>query len=274
MLGLEHDFRAVDVHVRLDPGADGTGGDRRRYGPDALEREMHQAGIARAVVFPPSVEGERDYLAANNAVARGCVDRPFVPFARLSGARDVDGGPGARLRNLAAGREDYHTTPEDVEQYAHGDRFEGFALDPAVDGLPDDAVVDALDDVGCPVLVRAGRSVPVRAVRRHLLGGSVPVVLTRSGARPLSETTAAAAVEALADHERLHLDSGCLRRRAVLERTLREHPDRVLFGSGAPTVHPNVAAMEVLTLDVPEDAMRRVFERNVARLAAAFDGDA
>jgi len=48
----------------------------------------------------------------------------------------------------------------------------------------------------------------------------------------------------------------------------------VLFGSGAPAVHPNVAVMEVLTLDVSEDAMRRVFERNAARLASALDGDA
>ena len=107
-------------------------------------------------------------------------------------------------------------------------------------------------------------------MRRHLLGHSFPVVLTQFGGRPPAEDT----VEALADHERLHLDSSCLRRRAVLERTLREHPDRVLFGSGAPAVHPNVAVMEVLTLDVPEDAMRRAFERNAARLVPALAGTA
>lgn len=36
----------------------------------------------------------------------------------------------------------------------------------------------------------------------------------------------------------------------------------MLFGSGAPNAHPNVAVMEILTLDVPEDAVRKVFTRN------------
>jgi predicted TIM-barrel fold metal-dependent hydrolase len=45
-----------------------------------------------------------------------------------------------------------------------------------------------------------------------------------------------------------------------------EHPDRVLFGSGAPASHPNVAIMEILTLDVPEDAMRKVFTNNPERV--------
>jgi predicted TIM-barrel fold metal-dependent hydrolase len=45
-----------------------------------------------------------------------------------------------------------------------------------------------------------------------------------------------------------------------------EHPDRVLFGSGAPSAHPNVAIMEILTLDVPEDAMRKAFSKNPARV--------
>jgi predicted TIM-barrel fold metal-dependent hydrolase len=276
MLGLEHGFRVVDACVRLDTdgGVDHEDRTRRRYGPETLQREMHQAGIVRSVVFPRPVDDDREYLRANNAVARGCVERPFVPFARLSGARDADDGPGARLRNLAVRRAGHHTLPEEVEQYAYDDRFEGFVLDPAVDGVPDESVVDTLDDVGRPLLVRTGRSFPPRAVRRRLLGRSFPVILTHPGARPLDDETAAAAVEALAAHERLHLDSSCLRRRAVLERTLREHPDRVLFGSGAPAVHPNVAVMEVLTLDVPEDAMRRVFERNVARLVPALARDA
>jgi predicted TIM-barrel fold metal-dependent hydrolase len=45
-----------------------------------------------------------------------------------------------------------------------------------------------------------------------------------------------------------------------------EHPDRVLFGSGAPASHPNVGVMEMLTLDVPEDAMKKVFTNNPSRV--------
>jgi len=52
----------------------------------------------------------------------------------------------------------------------------------------------------------------------------------------------------------------------ALERAIIEHPDRVLFGSGAPSAHPNVAVMEILTLDVPEDAMKKVFSKNPVRV--------
>jgi len=56
-----------------------------------------------------------------------------------------------------------------------------------------------------------------------------------------------------------------------LERAIREHPDRVLFGSGTPATHPNVAVMEMLTLDVTEDAMTKVFGRNPSRVIPGLD---
>jgi len=56
MLELEHGFRVVDVHARLEPDEsrrprDGIGD------PERLEREMHQAGVVRAVVYPGDREG-------------------------------------------------------------------------------------------------------------------------------------------------------------------------------------------------------------------------
>ena len=64
----------------------------------------------------------------------------------------------------------------------------------------------------------------------------------------------------------LYLDTSFVRLRDPLERAVMEHPDRVLFGSGAPAAHPNVALMEILTLDVPADAMRKVFSHNPGRV--------
>ena len=97
---------------------------------------MHQAGIVRSVVYPPGRDGA--YLKANNAVARMSVGRPLVPLARITGALDPGQGAGAKVKNLAASRSEHHTSPEDVEQYAYDDRFEGFVLHPTHDGLPDD----------------------------------------------------------------------------------------------------------------------------------------
>jgi len=267
MLELEHGFRVVDVHARVEPDKER----RPRPGlgdPEQLEREMHQAGVVRAVVYPNAREG--DYLKANNAVARMSVGRPLVAFARIDGAREPGSGTGSRLRSLTSrGRSD-HTTPEDIEQYAYDDRFYGFKLHPGKDGLPTDAVLDRLADVSLPVLVHGGEEAPPGTIAEELLSYDIPVVLSHFGAHPLRVDLMDEAISLLSDHDQLYLDTSVVRYREPLERAIREHPDRVLFGSGAPHTHPNVAVMEILTLDVPEDAMKKVFSNNPARVVEAL----
>lgn len=265
MLELEHRFRVVDVHARLDADAGGVQTRGRAISPERLEREMHQAGVTRSVVFPGTRDGG-SYVSANNAVARRSVDRPFLAFARINGPRDPGENASSRLRNLAARRKDHHTSPEDVEQYAYDDRFHGFKLDPARDGLPDDETLDQLEAVDLPVLVHAGERFTPDTAADSLLSRSFPVVLAHFGGHPLNRNLMADAIDLLGDHDRCYLDTSYVRYRDLLERAVMEHPDRVLFGSGAPSSHPNVAVMEILTLDVPEDAMRKVFDKNVRRL--------
>ena len=267
MLELEHGFRVVDVHARVEPDEErrprpGLGG------PEQLEREMHQAGVVRAVVYPAAREG--DYLKANNAVARGTVGRPLVAFARLNGGRDIGGGAGSRLRQLAGGGNDDHTAPGDVEQYAYDDRFYGFKLHPEKDGLPDEDVLDQLADVGLPMLVHGGEGFPPSAVADELLAYDIPLVLSHFGAHPLRTDLMDDAIDLLDSYDDLYLDTSVVRYREPLERAIREHPDRVLFGSGAPHTHPNVAVMEILTLDVPEDSMKKVFSNNPGRVVEAL----
>lgn len=267
MLELEHRFRVVDVHARLSPEETTSRG--RAISPERLEREMHQAGVVRAVVFADGRPGE-SYLSANNAVARLSVERPFVAFARINGPRRPDDGAASRLQNLASSRKDWHTSPGDVEQYAYDDRFHGFKISPHVDGLPDDEVLEELDDVGLPLLVHGGVEFPPSKLPETLLGREFPVVLEHFGGHPLQRDLMETAIDMLDDHEKLHLDTSYVRYRDQMERALREHPDRVLFGSGAPGAHPNVGVMELLTLDVPEDAMRRAFSKNPSRVVDAL----
>ena len=262
MLELEHGFRVVDVHVELEP--DDARRPRDVGTPEQVEREMHQAGVVRALVFPGS--REEGYLKANNAVARVSVGRPFVALARVNGARDPGAGAGSRLKNLAARRQDHHTSPDDVEQFAYDDRFAGFKLHPAVDGLPDEAVLEALADVGLPVLTHGGEQFPPAAIAETLLEYDFPLVVSHFGGYPLRSDLMIDAIERLDSYESLYLDTSFVRLRDPMERALMEHPDRVLFGSGAPASHPNVAIMEILTLDVPEDAMRKVFTNNPERV--------
>jgi hypothetical protein len=267
MLELEHGFRVVDVHARLDPdGHEAVSNRGREIRPERLERELHQAGVVAAVVSPgPRPEGE-GYLRANNAVARLSVDRPFLAFARIDGPRDPSNRTTARLRNLTASRTSAHTDPDDVEQYAYDDRFHGFTLAPATDGLPDEETLERLEDVGLPLLIDAGQSFPPTAAAETVLRYDLPVVLGSFGGYPLDRDLMNEAIGMLDAHDGLYLDTSFVRFRGVLERALLEHPDRVLFGSGAPDAHPNVGVMEVLTLDVSEDAMRRAFSKNPGRV--------
>ncbi len=268
MLELEHGFRVLDVHVELEP--DGDRRPRDAADPEAVERQMHQAGVVRALVFPP--DRSRGYLKANNAVARLSVGRSFVALARINGSRDPGSGPGSRLKNLAASRDDHHTSPDDVEQYAYDDRFAGFKLHPPVDGLPDAAVLAELENVGLPVVTHGGQGFPPSAIADTLLEYDFPLVISHFGGYPLQADMMQASIDLLETHDDCYLDTSFVRLRHPLERALMEHPDRVLFGSGAPASHPNVAIMEILTLDVPEDAMRKAFTNNPARVVEELDG--
>jgi predicted TIM-barrel fold metal-dependent hydrolase len=260
MLELEHGFRALDVHARL-PVGDET------MGPERLERELRQAGVLHAVVSAEAAP-ESGLLAANNAVARGCVDRPFVAFARLGGPRKPPTDAVTKARNLVA--RDAEISPDDIQQLAIDDRFHGFVIDPGQDGLPDEAGLDELDDAGLPVIVHGGESFPPALVAETLLDRSFPVVVAHFGGYPLRRDLMERAVGLLDVHEQCYLDTSHVRHRTVLETAIREHPDRILFGSGTPMIHPTVAVTELLTLDVPEDGMRKVFTNNPARVIDAL----
>ena len=272
MLELEHRFRAIDVHARLHPGP-GRPGRAKSVDAETLQRELHQAGISQAVVFPGPVSGEQGYLRANNAVARQTVERPLTAMARLDGPRDGTGSIRGTLVDAVASPDPAHATPDDVKQYAYDDRFYGFKLDPEQDGLPTEPVLDALETVDLPVLLSGGRAFSPAQVDEHLLGRSFPVVLSGFGSDPGDRDAMATAVDLLGRRDSLYLATDGVRHRDLLEAAIMEHPDRILFGSGAPTVHPNVAVMEILTLDVPENAMERVFRKNPQRVLGGLGGE-
>lgn len=266
MLELEHGFRILDSHLKLEPD------DRRRPrdigDPEELERELHQAGIVNALAFSGSREGS--YLKANNAVARVAVERPFVAAARINGCRDPSKGFTSALRNVTQRRSEEHTSPADIEQYAYEDRFVAFMTNPAVDGLPDTDVLETLESVERPLLTYGGRGFPPAVIEDTLLTYEFPVIIAHCGGYPLDAELMSETIDMLDRHENVFVDTSFVRLRNPLERAIIEHPDRVLFGSGTPQAHPNVAVMEILTLDVPEDAMRRVFSKNVSRVIEEF----
>ncbi|WP_247728295.1 amidohydrolase family protein [Halovivax limisalsi] len=273
MLELEHGFRIVDVTARLTPEDGPWQRDRGRpISPERLEREMHQAGIVRAIVSPIP-RPDASYVQANNGVARLSVDRPFVAFARINGPRPPGQGATNRLRSAFATRREAHTSPADVEQYAYDDRFHGFVIDPGVDGLPDDAVLDQLEAVDLPVCLTVSRAAPPETLAEVFFERSFPIVVSHFGDDRLDRASMARSIDLLERYDNCHLDTSFISYRELLERALLEHPDRVCFGSAAPAVHPNVSVMEVLTLDVSEDLLRRAFSKNASRLVETVAPD-
>lgn len=269
MLELEHGFRAIDAHIELEP--DQTQRQPDANGPEEIERELRQAGIVRGFAFPATrstgyLQANDGYLQANNAVARIAVDRPFNAVARVAGAREPGGGPGTKLRNLGRSRGDWQTTADDIEQYAYEDRFAGFMLDPAADGLPQRAVLKQLAAVGRPVITYGGRGFPPERIEATLLEYDFPLIIAHFGGYAIDRELMKTAIGLLDRHEQCFLDTSHVHLREYLERAAIEHPDRVVFGSGAPAVHPVAAAMEILTLDIPEDTMRKIFTKNVSRV--------
>lgn len=262
MLELEHEFRVVDIYSRLTPD-DATVARGRSITSDRLEREMRQAGITRSIVFPRS-KGETDYVAANNGVARRSIDRPFAAFARIHGSQNGTTSRAGRLRNVVSRRQENYTTPEDVEQYAYDERFHGFVLDPSVDGYPDEDLLAVLEEVRLPIIVD-GQTAP-SDLAESLLGRAIPTIVSHFGGHPLRRERMSEMIDLLGVYDECYVETSFVRYRDQLERALLEHPDRVLFGSGAPDCHPGVGVMEILTLDVSGDKLRRVFSKNACRI--------
>lgn len=270
MLELNHGFHVVDVRAHLRTPTDRASG--RSVTAEDLEREMHHAGIVRSVVAPaPGTAGESGYVKANNAVARQSIERPLAALSRIDGPRQPGRSPGAMIRSAVERRQDTHVTPEDVEQFGYDDRFHGFALDPTADGIPDQAVLEVIDEVGLPLFVYGGTGFPPERIESALLPRSVPVIVGHFGGHPLNRSMMSQAIGLLDTHDELYLDTAAVRYRGLLERAIREHPDRILFGSGTPDVHPGVGVMEILTLNVPEDAMARVLSGNAARIIETIE---
>ncbi|MEF8821138.1 MAG: amidohydrolase family protein, partial [Halovenus sp.] len=139
-------------------------------------------------------------------------------------------------------------------------------LDPVADGLPDAEVLSQLEAVDLPVITYGGRGFGPETIEETLLDYEFPLIIAHFGGYPLDESLMSETIDLLGRHENCFVDTSFVQLRDPLERALMEHPSQVLFGSGAPNLHPNVAIMEILTLDVPEDAMRKAFSKNAVRV--------
>lgn len=270
VLELEHRYQVVDVSGRLQTAESPPANAVPGMSAEQLEREMYHAGVVQTIVAPPA-SPEHEYLRHNNAVARKSVNRPFTAFARIQGSRVPEGGAAVRVREALRGSTAESTTPADIRQYGYDDRFHGFVIDPARDGVPDDEMLAALADADLPVLVRGGEGFPPAQIAETLLDRAFPLIIGHFGGYPMRRSLMHEMLDLLETTDNCYLETSHVRYRSVLERALLEYPDRILFGSGTPFNHPSVGIMEILTLDVSEDKLHRVFDTNPRRVIPSLN---
>lgn len=247
----------VDTYVHLS--ADGGPGLPAEQWPSLAQ----EAGVRAAAVFPPMRPAYRE---ANEALLAFAARTPSVmPFARLGGRVPVTSPQLWQLRSAARSRVGQRAA--DLGVTADLARYAGAMTVPHVDGIPAPELLAELGRLGLPLVVHCGEHAPVELVARELVAPtSGPVILAHLGAFPASAPHLKAAIALARSHERVFLETSASWLAEFVAIAAREVPDKLLFGSGTPLMHPQVAWRHVAASITDDGVARAVASENAARV--------
>ncbi len=203
-------------------------------------RLMRQAGVERAIVFPPLQAN--GYAAANQGLLAWCATTggQVRPLARVGGRHIGLTEPQAwllrrKLRRMVGARPD-DLALDDLPRYA------GIKLLPHLDGVPGPDVFARVAELGLPVLTHAGHYVPAGWIERAILPQvRTKLVLAHLGAFPDRQAELEAAVALAARDDRVYLDTSGIWIADFLAYAVERVPGKLLFGSDCPLTPPAVA---------------------------------
>lgn len=261
---------AFDSHVHAGPA---EAGDALAPPPaEELARRLTSAGIERAVVFAPNRrDGYRESNEALLSMAAADSAR-WVPFLRMRCARPHPFGRRARLRaglGLAGGTDEY-TAAEVARMLTNG--FRGVKLNLALDGMPGGDILDHLANERIPTVLHTGEGIDLREVEQEFLRRGIPTVLAHMGTYPLRRLRAGDCFALLDQYACAWVDTAMVCFEGVLMEACRRFPDRVLFGTDAPSVDPSVGRAAVDALDLEEGARKRILGGNLRALLGNSEG--
>ncbi len=268
----------VDVHVHL-AADDGPG-----LRTDEFSKLAEDAGIRCAAVFPPRREG--GYAHANDAILKTVETgtRRLRRFARLGGVMAVNRAalwPLSlhQVRSLARSRRSAPSpnllldgvplgadasTPDFVTALRG---FDGVNLLPHVDGFPSANALAAISELGLPIVVHGGERMPPSVLERHVIGEvSGPVILAHLGAYPASAPEFADALDLARRHKRVYLSTSGTWLAEFIAEAARSVPEKVLFGSCAPLMHPLVAWRQVAAAVGDDETLKLIGSANAERV--------
>lgn len=239
----------IDAHCHAGRG-DGLTGPWDTAAPlDRYLRRADRAGIKRTVLIPAF---HSDYRRANRELARIVGARPdrFLGFAMVHPARDA-GRVGAMiteavetlgLRGIKVHRHDGRITREICEA------ARAFSLPILYDVMGETGVVELL----------AGEYPDVRFIIPHL------------GSFADDWRAQLSLIDQLERHPSIHADTSGVRRFDLLvEAVQRAGPEKILFGSDGPWLHPGVELHKVSVLGLPAAQRDLVLGGNLLRLISS-----
>ncbi|MGI8553589.1 MAG: amidohydrolase family protein [Dehalococcoidia bacterium] len=242
----------VDAHVHLGDGLFG-----QRYSRHDLLAAMDEAGIDRAVVSPLKPRGYH-FGAANDLVAEA--------------VRSSNG------RLLAFGRVDPwqgEAAVDEAERCFTQLGFKGLLLHPWEELFPvNDPIVFPLIDLtarhGCPIMLAGGYPVVSHPSRIADLAGRFPSVtfmVTSGGQINISGGMLAQAEAMLRSSPNVLMEtSGIYREDFIEDMAAALGPERLIFGSGAPTYDPRHELDRIRRAHLPDAARVLIGGENLRML--------
>lgn len=235
----------VDCHCHAGQG-DGFTGPWDTAAPlDRYLRRCSRAGIARSVLFPAF---HSDYAVANREVAGLVRARPdrFFGFAFVNAAAD-------RGRILSLVREAVELGLLGIKVHRHDARITR-------------EVCDAARDFKLPVLY----DVMGETASAELLAGQYPTVdfiIPHLGSFSDDWAAQSALIPLLARYPNLYTDTSGVRRFDLLEQAVQTAgPNKVLFGSDGPWLHPGLELAKVRALRLAPKDEAQICGGNLLRL--------
>ena len=243
---MSPDMPIVDCHCHAGPG-DGLSGP---WDSDArlrdYVRQADSAGIERTVLFPVF---HSDYLHANRAVARIVAANPerFYGFAFVHAERDR-----GRIGELIA---------EAVQ--AHG--FRGIKLH-RHDAPISAEVCEVARAWGLPILYDVmGEVAQVELLARQY--PQVPFIIPHLGSFSDDWRAQLALIDHLVRHPNVYTDTSGVRRFDILTQAVRRAgPEKLMFGSDGPWLHPGLELHKVALLGLGPAAAAKVAGGNLLAL--------
>jgi uncharacterized protein len=213
---------------------------------DAYLRRARQAGIKRTVVFPVF---QSDYSTGNRDVARLVARLPgrLIAFAMVHTSRDA-----GQIQEMVR---------EAVLQ--HG--FRGIKVH-GLEGMPTREVCETAREFNVPLLVDV-------AGKAHVIDMFAPqypevnFIIAHLGSFADDWRAHERVIEQLVRYDNVYADTSGVRRfDYIVQAVKRAGPDKVLFGSDGPWLHPGIELYKIRMLGLPAQQEALVLGGNAARL--------